>query len=314
MASVSAAARPAKPASGAIGTVRLRSLMPPKRHRLGTVFIGIPLLYMLLVVLPPLVFNLYASLQDWQLTEGPPDYVGLGNFLDIFSQWRWLASLGRTLAFTAVAVGIELAAGFAVALLLYQRFNTLRWLQALFLLPMMISEVAAALAWRLLLSGDGSLANWIMQALGLQPQLWLGPDWAFAAVVAVDVWQQTPFVILVLFAALQGVPVELLEAAALDGAGFLTRVRRVILPLLLPALSVVLIFRTVFALRVFTTVWILTGGGPGDKTAVLGVEIYRTAFQNFDVGVGAALSIVMLAVSILIALVSMRALRREALA
>ncbi|MBE7159091.1 MAG: sugar ABC transporter permease, partial [Rhodospirillales bacterium] len=252
--------------------------------------------------------------QDWVLTEGAPDYVGAQNFIDILSEARWITSLGRTLLFTCLAVGAEVLIGFGIALLLYQRFNDLRWLQALFLMPMMISEVVAALAWRLLLSGDGSLANWIMESLGLPPQLWLGPRWAFPSVVVVDIWQQTPFVVLVLFAALQGVPVTLLEAAALDGAGLIQRVRHVILPLLMPALSVVLIFRTVFALRVFTTVWILTGGGPGNKTAVLGIEIYRTAFQTFDVGIGAALSLIMLLISLVIALITMRATRRESLA
>ncbi len=283
------------------------------RHRLAYVFIGLPLLYVLLVVLPPLLFNVYAALQDWQLTSGPPLYVGLDNFAEILTERRWLDDLWRTLAFTAFAVGAELLLGFAIALLLYRHFNNIRWLQALFLTPMMISEVAAALAWRLLLSGDGSLANWLMQSVGLPPQLWLGGDWAFASVVVVDIWQQTPFVVLVLFAALQGVSIELLEAAELDGARMFARIRHVIVPLLLPALSVVLIFRTVFALRVFTTIWILTGGGPGDKTAVLGVEIYRTAFKSFDLGIGAALSLVMLAVSVVVAIAYMRALRREAL-
>jgi multiple sugar transport system permease protein len=121
-------------------------------------------------------------------------------------------------------------------------------------------------------------------------------------------------VILVLFAALQGVPKDLLEAAEIDGARLSDRIRHVIVPMLLPALTVVLIFRTVFALRVFTTVWILTGGGPGDATAVLGIEIYRAAFSSFETGLGAALSIVMLVLSLIVAWVYMRTFRRESLA
>jgi multiple sugar transport system permease protein len=130
----------------------------------------------------------------------------------------------------------------------------------------------------------------------------------------VDVWQQTPFVVLVMFAALQGVPKELLEAAELDGAPLYHRIAHVIIPIVRPALSIVLIFRTVFALRAFTTVWILTGGGPGDRTAVLGIEIYRTAFSSFETGLGAALSIIMLLMSLIIAVFYMRAFRRESLA
>jgi multiple sugar transport system permease protein len=147
------------------------------RDRLGYILIGLPLAYVLLVVLVPLLFNVYASLQSWRLVVGEPDFVGLANYAEILTGRRWLASLGRTLAFAAIAVGIELALGFAIALLLYHRFNNIRWLQALFLMPMMISEVAAALAWRLLLTGESGLANWITTSLGLPPQLWLGPDW-----------------------------------------------------------------------------------------------------------------------------------------
>ena len=307
----------AGPTASFVGSDSLNTTRKPGLHsektRLGYLLIGIPLVYVLLVILLPLLFNVYASLQEWRLIGPPPQFIGLDNYITILTEGRWLASLGRTLLFTALAVGIEVMLGFAIALLLYHRFNNIQWLRALFLMPMMISEVAAALAWRLILSGESGLANWITTSLGFTPQLWLGPDWAFFSIVAVDVWQQTPFVILVIFAALQGVPKELLEAAEIDGASLLQRVRKIILPLILPALTVILIFRTVFALRAFTTVWILTGGGPGDATAVLGIEIYRVAFSSFDTGFGAALSICMLILSMIVGVFYMRAFRREAL-
>lgn len=284
-----------------------------ERDRLGYILLALPLFYVMAVTLVPLLFNAYASVQSWNFIQGVPLYVGLENYAEIIDDPRWLWSLLRTALFVVLAVSIELVLGFFIAFLLYRRFNDIRWLQALFLTPMMISEVAAALAWRLLLSGNGSLVNWLVGLFGIEPQLWLGPDWAFASVVLVDVWQQTPFVILVIFAALQGVPTEQLEAAELDGANTWMKIRHVVIPTILPALSVVLIFRTVFALRVFTTVWILTGGGPGDKTAVLGIEIYRTAFGSFEIGMGAALSIVILILSIIMGVLYMRALKREAL-
>lgn len=284
-----------------------------ERTRLGYILIGIPLIYVLLVILLPLLFNIYASLHSWRLIGPPPQFIGLDNYIAILTESRWLSSLGRTLLFTALAVGIEVLLGFAIALLLYHRFNNIQWLRALFLMPMMISEVAAALAWRLILTGESGLANWITTSLGFPPQLWLGPDWAFFSIVLVDVWQQTPFVILVIFAALQGVPKDLLESAEMDGASLWQQVRSIILPLILPSLTVILIFRTVFALRAFTTVWILTGGGPGDATAVLGIEIYRTAFSSFDTGFGAALSICMLVLSLIVGIFYMRTFRREAL-
>lgn len=298
----------------AVSSVR-RGLFAPRNEKMLLAYglLALPLFYVIAVTMAPLVFNLYASLHSWQLLVGERRFIGIENYIAILTEPRWLFSLMRTVNFALISVGIQVVLGFAIALLLYSRFNNIRWLQALFLTPMMISEVAAALSWRLLLSGNNSLVNWTLQQLGLPAQLWLGPDWAFFTIVLVDVWQQTPFVILIIFAALQGVPSEQLEAAQIDGATLWERIRYVIIPAIMPALLVVLVFRTVFALRVFTTVWILTGGGPGDRTAVLGVEIYRIAFNSFDTGMGAALSIFMLLISVVVGFIFVRLMRRRAL-
>jgi multiple sugar transport system permease protein len=127
------------------------------------------------------------------------------------------------------------------------------------------------------------------------------------------VWIHAPFVILVMFAAMQGMSKELLETAEVDGATLMQQVRHVIIPLVMPSLLVVLVFRTVFAFRVFTTIWLLTGGGPANRTSVLGIEIYRYGFQYFDTSFAAALSVVLLILSLVIALGYQRALNRESL-
>src|SRR5690606_10046905 len=123
----------------------------------------------------------------------------------------------------------------------------------------------------------------------------------------------TPFVILVLFAAMQSLPQDVLEAARVDGGGWLATVWYVMLPLLLPALLVVVMFRTIFAMRVFTPVYILTGGGPADRTTLLGIEIYRAAFQHYEMGYAAALSVLMLVFSLAVGALYMKLFNREAL-
>jgi len=282
------------------------------RSRLGYQLLAAPLLFAGIVIVPAIVFNVYASLTDWQLGSAA-EFIGLGNYLTIFTSERWLLTLLRTLVFVVVTISAQLVIGFVIALMLYRHFNNMRWLQTIFLLPMMISEVAAALSWKYLIGTEASLINWLIGLVGIPPQSWLGPTWAFPTVMGVDIWQHTPFVTLVLFAGLQGVSKDVLEAASVDGATAWQQVRHVILPLLAPIILVVLVFRSVFALRTFTTIWLLTGGGPGNATAVLGIEIYKVGFYSFNTGFGAALGVVLLLLSMVAGVVYTRLLGRDSL-
>jgi multiple sugar transport system permease protein len=283
------------------------------REKVAYAFVTPALLVLALVLAAPVAFNLFISLHDWRLTGGSPELVGIANYVRALSDSTFTETALRTGIFVAVSVGLEVVLGFGLALYLAREFGELRVIGIILLLPMMVSEVIAGLGFRLLLSHDVSLLNWLIGLLGVSPQVWLGPDWAFISVIAVEVWQHTPFVILVMFAAIQTLPKEVLEAARVDGAVGLANLRHIILPLVLPALLVVLMFRTVFAIRVFTPIYVLTGGGPAGKTTVLGIDIYREAFQHYDVGYAAALSVLMLLLSLAIGIVYIRLLSREAL-
>lgn len=303
--------------SNALGPVppRWRQRKPATLHqgkqRLAAFFVGIPIAVMLVILVGPIAFNAVVSFFDWDLLGTPPEFSGVEQYQAVLSDPRYLASLGRTVLFVVITVGLEMVIGFAVAYLLYRHFSNLTVLQILFLLPMMISDVVAALAWRLLLSSETSLMNWLIGLLGVAPQQWLGPDWAFTVIVIVDVWMWTPFVVLVMFAAMQGMPRDVLEAGAVDGAAGWRQLRFILLPLLQPAILVILLFRTIISVRVFSTIWILTGGGPADRTAVLGIDIYRVAFQSFDVGLSAAIGMLLLGVSIVIGVLYVRLMRRD---
>ena len=281
--------------------------------RLAYLLITPSAVVLLLILLVPLLFNLFASTQRWILFGAAPRFIGLKNYITIFDDPQYLQTIGRTALFVFVTVGLQFILGFAVALLLDRYLHRLRLAQIIFLLPMMISEVAAALGWRLILTGQFSFVNWLVGLVGIPPQVWLGPKWAFASVVTVEVWQQTPFVILLLFAALQGVPQEIVEASKLDGAGGWQAIRHITIPLIQPAVLVTLMFRTMFALRAFGTIWTLTQGGPASRTTILGIEIYQLAFGSFDLGMSSALAVLLTVLSAAISVAYIRFLSRESL-
>lgn len=284
-----------------------------RTDRLAYALLAPSFLLLLAVLLVPTVFNVYASLQEWVLFGAPPRFDGLENYRTVFSDPRYLSTLLRTMLFVVITVSVQFFLGFSIALLLDRYLGKLRSAQVIFLLPMMISEVAAALGWRLLLTGQFSFMNWLIGLFGIPPQVWLGPDLAFFSIILVEVWQHTPFVILLIFAALQGVPQELIEAGLLDGATGWATIRHILFPMIQPAVLVVLMFRTMFAMRAFAIIWTLTHGGPANRTTVVGIDIYQQAFVRFDLGVAGALAVVLTLISAVISLSYIRVLSREAL-
>ena len=285
-----------------------------RKNALGYSFVLLPLAYVFLVLLLPILYNVWISLHDWSLVDPtPPKFIGLGNYIDILTNPRWLGTIGRTAIFVVASVSCQIVGGVVVAMFLYKRYPHARLLRLLLLLPMLVSEVVVGNVWRLMFNYDGGFINGILSLVGIPPVFWLGPDLAFVSVVVADIWQQLPFVMLVIFAALQTVPHEITEAAEIDGSRGFQTFWYIILPVIRPALLLVLLFETMFAVRAFSTVWVLTQGGPGTSTTLLAVDVYRVALQSFDVGLSAALSCILLAISLLIAVLYIRWLKRDPL-
>ncbi|HEY4198971.1 MAG TPA: sugar ABC transporter permease [Devosiaceae bacterium] len=282
---------------------------------LGYWFLLPALVVIACTLLVPLLYNLWTSFHDFNLLRPKKNaFVGLANYIKVMRDPAQLASLWTTIRFTAMAVVGEVVLGTALALLLNINFIGNRIVRTLVLLPMLVSEVVAGLSWQLVFNTEFGLLNYIVSLVGLPKQVWLGPTFALPSVLTVELWQHTPFVALIVLAGLQTVPRELLEAAEMDGATRWQKFWSVTFPLLLPIILLALVFRTMFSLRVFTPVWVLTAGGPADQTLVVGVDIYRTAFRYYDVGISATLSIVLLAITLVITLIYMRLLRTEATA
>jgi multiple sugar transport system permease protein len=209
---------------------------------------------------------------------------------------NWADALS-TVEFVVLSVAIEIGLGLGLALLLNRRLPETNLLTALFILPLGIAPVVSALVFRVLLDPAYGWVDYYLQTWGIiaDPIDWLGnPETAWLAIVGLDVWQWTPFVMLILLAGLSGVPSEPKEAAALDGAGPLRLFWHITLPFLRPFIAIALVLRTIEAFKTFGSIFVLTTGGPGTSTEVINLDLYRIALQNFDIGAAAALGIVFL--------------------
>jgi multiple sugar transport system permease protein len=257
----------------------------------------------------PIVYGVYLSLFDYRMTQSlNMAFVGLGNYRRLFVQTpEFLNSIFVTIQFTLLTITAEFVIGLSLALLLNMDFPYRTLFRTLVLLPLMVPPLVSGLLWRVMYENQFGVISYFIRALGAEPPVFLGDRLlALPAVVATEVWRATPFMTLVLLAALQAVPHELHEAAQVDGAGHVSRFRFISLPLILPVLLVALLFRTVDVLRTFDLVYLLTQGGPGSRTEVIGMYIYRVGFVNFNMGITSASAMILFVFTLLVCFVYLR--------
>ncbi len=241
------------------------------------------------VTVYPLLSVLYLSLQRRLPIFGITKFTGFDNYRFLLSDDRFWNAIGNTVYFTAVSVALELLLGLAGALLLNRNFRFKGLATAAVLVPWAIPTVVSARMWEWIYNTDFGVLNYL---LGLRIN-WLGsPFWALNAAVFMDVWKTTPFAVILLLAGLKMIPRELYQAARIDGAGAWPTFTKITLPLLMPVIVVVLIFRTLDAFRVFDAVYVLTGGGPANTTETLSIYAYKVLFQTLQFGYGSTLSVV----------------------
>jgi multiple sugar transport system permease protein len=248
------------------------------------------------------------------LTPAGETFVGAQNFLRLLVDPFFYRAAVQTLVFTASALTLEFALGLALALLLDSQIRGRALWRALLLLPMILPPVVAGVTWRLIYNPGFGPLNGALRLVGVDTRrlTWLAdPKFALASVVLVDVWEWTPFVFLILLAGLQAIPEEPYEAARIDGSSPWQTFRHVTLPLLLPALLVALLLRTMDLVRLFDSVFILTQGGPGFATETLSLYIYKTAFRFYDFGYAAAASLALLGVTAALSRLYIRFLTRQ---
>jgi multiple sugar transport system permease protein len=303
----------ARPAMVGIRTAH-RGVWAFRRFSLDRAFTAIAVLPTFVVMLCifgiPLLFSLYLSFTGWALDQAllGGHFVGLANYEDLLTDPAFVGSLGITFGYTAATVAAQMVLGLVIALLLNIDLPYMRILRTALVVPMMITPIVGALCWKLLLEPNLGFFNYLIG----QKIVWLGtPATALVSVWVVSVWQNTPYVALILLAGLRSLPSEPLEAAAIDGANHRQSFWHITLPLLRPYLLVALLLRIIFEFRAFDNIYALTGGGPANATMVLSMFIYLTSFVRFDFSLGAAASWVMLLISMITCLFFIVTIRRR---
>jgi ABC-type sugar transport system permease subunit len=275
-------------------------LKSPHRTLVAFALLSPMLVALAVFVVIPACQLLWISLTD--LSPGrPAKFIGLENYEFVLTDPAFIAALLRNVAFVLVVVTLEVAIGFGVALILETRFPLQPLWFAIILAPFAVSPIVAVVMWKYMLDPSFGIVNYVITSVGLPVVPWMtGPATSVAVVVIIAVWKEAAFTTIILFAALSAIPKELYEATKIDGATAWQRLIYVKIPLIAPALAVVVLFRIIFTLREFGIPWTLTGGGPGTSTEILSIYLYKQAFRYSDFGVGAAIGWLMLAVTVLL--------------
>lgn len=285
-------------------------------RRLGRVMIAVPAILLVALIFGPLVYSIVLSLYAWQITDinsGKP-FVGLANYVHLFTDPAVLTAVGNTLLYVVGSVGVELVLGFIIASALFEMTKGRKLANSLILLPMIIAPVITALIWRYMLDPQFGLVSQVLDLLGIKGGIAFFGSSALAlpSLMVVDIWQWTPFVVLILHAGMLGISEEQFEAARIDGAGRLRILRSIVIPGIAPQILLVLLFRTMDTYRIFDTVFVLTRGGPGTSTETIGLLTYQTGFSFFNLGYAMALGVFILVTVAIISGFYLRLLRRRA--
>ncbi len=271
--------------------------------RIGWFLVAPALIILLAMTVFPALYLLRSSFLSFTLLSPTSQFVGLRNYIYDLTNPDIRNSLLITVFFVVIVVSLELVIGLLLAVALARRTLENSIASTLLLLPFAVTPVVSALLWRELLNPNYGWVDYYLQQIGVMrtPVDWLGsPVTAWIALIALDIWQWMPFVALILMAGLQGVPSDIQEAATVDGAGGLQKFWHITLPLLRPFIAIAVLLRIVQSFKVFDTVQVLTGGGPGTATEVINLAIYRVALQDFSIGAASALGIMFLIVVMIV--------------
>lgn len=271
-------------------------------------------LYIVLFFGYPVVKNVTMSLQEYTTKTfftGEAPWVGFANYATVFGSQLFTPALLNTALFTIGSIAGQFVIGLALAVFFKRRFPLSSFLRAMLLLPWLLPLIVSSATWRSILDQDSGVLNTTLESIGLAGVPWLtSPAVALFAVVLVNIWIGIPFNVTILYGGLQDIPDELYEAGALDGATGWKAFRHITWPNLRPVVSVVLVLGVVYTIKVLDIILGLTNGGPANATQTLAVRSYQESFVNFEFGVGAAFSNILIVISLLFAIVYLRVNRR----
>jgi multiple sugar transport system permease protein len=287
-----------------------------RRDVLGSLMVAPAILYVLLLVGVPFLMAVYYSLSAYTIYDPSWSFVGLSNFEDILENPVFRQTLYNTFIFTFGSQILGLILGKFGALLLLRPFRGRKLVRALIVLPWVVPVALATVAWQWMFDSLYSVINWTMIALGFitrdQAPNWLGtPELAMLSVIVVNAWRFFPFAIVIFLAGITAIPQDVLDAATVDGAGFWRRNYQIILPMILPIMAVGLVFGIVFTFTDMSIVYLMTQGGPIGATSVLAFGGFQTGIVSGDVAHGAAISLFMLPVLLIVVVAMLRFIRRR---
>lgn len=300
------------PGARSTGRTAARRFRPDSRYA-GYWFILPALSALLLLIVYPLIRGIIISFYNTNLLA-KWDFVGLKYYVSELSSGSLWSALGTTLVYTAFVVAGNLVVGTALALLLNGKFRFRTGFRAILILPWLFPEVVVAIVWTWLLNPLYGPTHQVMQFFGYHgPAIqWLDtPAGAMAGVVVASIWKGYPLVLITVLAGLQTIPNDLYEAASLDGAGKARSFRSITLPSLRPVLLIVVILETIWYFKQFTIPWQMTSGGPVDATRLISIDIYNTAFQNFQFGRASAMAVIVFLIVLAISFVYRRVIRER---
>ena len=272
-------------------------------RKLNYVFTLPTILFVLGMVLFPIIYTLVLSFHSWRMSANIPwKFVGLKNYVDLFSDSRFPNAVLRTFIFALIALAFEIVLGMVIAIYLDIVFFGKNFVKTAFLLPMVATPVAIGMVWKLIYEPNIGILNTIIRNMNGTKIDWLGDSGkALYSLVAVDIWQWTPFVMLIISAGLTSIPLELFEAAMVDGAGGIKIVFKVTLPLLRPTIYTAVLLRLIDVLKTFDIIYSMTQGGPGFATETMNILSFRQAFEFLQFGEASATLIIFFVIVMAIA-------------
>jgi multiple sugar transport system permease protein len=262
-----------------------------------------------------LLFLVYMTFHEWSIIQPQKPYVGLDNYKDLIHDERFRRSVINTFYYTGAVVPLGIAVGLGIALLLNQPLRGRGLLRTMFFLPNITPLVVVAIVWKWLYNGDYGLFNYYLLKTHLinEPLLWLSDkNLAMPAVVLMAVWQSCGFAMVVYLAGLQAIPEELYEAAKVDGAGPFQRLRRITLPMLRPSTIFLVVIQIIFSFQVFTQIFVMTSGGPVDRTTTVVYYVYESAFKFFEMGYASTIAFALFLMLLVFTFLQIRIQRRGA--
>jgi len=305
----------APPPSGLGATLKRfwRRFWSRSNEKIGYMFILPSLVHILAFLLIPLIFSFFLSFRDWTKPsfQNAP-YIGLENYTFLLGDRRFWQAMGNSAYYTVLAVPLGMVFSLAIAVVMNQKLKGVYFFRTLFFMPVISSWVAVSIIWLTLLDPNVGIVNYVLGLIGIPKINWLGdPRSAMPSIVLISIWKGAGFNMIIWLAGLQGIPQELYEASAIDGANRWQKFWGITLPLLKPTTFFLLVTGVIGSFQVFTPVYVLTKGGPLNSTNTAVFHIYRRAFQEFDFGYASAQSWVLFAVIFIATIIQVVYVRRR---